>query len=339
MRWLTAWALVLLLFAAPMGVQADQGRAAPSCLTQDGASLPPTIDIDPDVCVIVDLGVLQPGDVYEMSIIVVDDAIDLLFFDENSIQPYELGQSYRSVMAQPASTESALGAFEFHWKVPPSISGKRWFMVLDNSAHTVERLIQAYWTPYHDLVSVEAGAHEVLLSGDDLRLDAGTTMVLSAWDLTFVGDVYLQTRTMHDRYLSGGVGVQFIDGGALQSVDTPKSLTWQVPSGLEGEELLLVVDNTDAPLGGGNGTEALRMTVRLELAPPLTPTVVDHQNGTVALGELATLNASTTPNRLGQQGTFVWDMDASVDANGMETQPTTLMPAAWWWRGRGRCRV
>ena len=334
MRWSAAWGLVLLLLVAPFGVQADAGRAAPECIEQPASSLPPTLAVDPGVCVTVDLGVLSPGDVYDFSIIVVDDAIDVLFFDQNSIQPYELGQSYRSVMAQPASTESALGALEFHWKVPPSIAGKRWYMVLDNSAHdgdagqgdqgglrstvsaTVERLDQAYWTPYHDLVSVEAGAHEVLLSGDDLRLDAGTTMVLSAWDLTFVGDVYLQTRTMHDRYLSGGVGVQFIDGGALQSVDTPKSLTWQVPSGLEGEELLLVVDNTDAPLGGGNGTEALRMTVRLELAPPLTPTVVDHQNGTVALGELATLNASTTPNRLGQQGTFVWDMDASVDANG-----------------------
>ena len=60
------------------------------------------------------LGVLSPGDVYDFSIIVVDDAIDVLFFDQNSIQPYELGQSYRSVMAQPASTESALGALEFH---------------------------------------------------------------------------------------------------------------------------------------------------------------------------------------------------------------------------------
>ena len=333
MRWLTAWALVLLLFAAPMGVQADQGRAAPSCLTQDGASLPPTIDIDPDVCVIVDLGVLQPGDVYEMSIIVVDDAIDLLFFDENSIQPYELGQSYRSVMAQPASTESALGAFEFHWKVPPSISGKRWFMVLDNSAHdgdagqgdqgglrstvsaSVTQLTQAYWTPYNDMLAVDAGAYEVLLSGDDLRLDAGTTVVLSAWDLTFVGDVYLQTRTMHDRYTSGGIGVQFIDGGALQAVESPQSLTWQVPSTLEGEELLLVVDNTDSPLGGGNGTEALRMTVRLELAPPLTPTVTDQQMATVSIGETITLDASSTPNRLNQQGTFTWDLDADVDAN------------------------
>ncbi|MDP6195074.1 MAG: hypothetical protein QF880_05090 [Candidatus Poseidonia sp.] len=333
MRWLTAWALVLLLFAVPIGAQADEGRAAPSCLTQDGASLPPTLDIDPDVCVIVDLGLLQPGDVYEIQVIVVDDAIDLLFFDENSIQPYELGQSYRSVMAQPASTESALGGYEFHWKVPPSISAKRWYMVLDNSAHdgdagqgdqgglqstvsaTVNQLTQAYWTPFNDLLAVDAGAYDVLLSGDDLRLDAGTTVVLSAWDLTFVGDVYLQTRTMHDRYTAGGIGVKFIEGGALQAVESPQSLTWQVPSSLEGEELLLVVDNTDNPLGGGNGTEALRMTVRLELAPPLTPTITDEQMATVSLGEAIILDASSTPNRLNQQGTFVWDIDANVDSN------------------------
>ena len=333
MRWSMAWGLVFLLLAAPLTVQADVGRDAPGCLTQTSETLPSTLDIDPDVCVIVDLGTLQPGDVYDLSIIVVDDALDVLFFDENSIQPYELGQSYRSVMAQPASTESALGALEFHWKVPPSISAKRWYMVLDNTAHdgdaglgdqggvrstvsaTVDRLNQAYWTPYHDLLSVDAGGFDVLLSGDDLRLDAGTTVVVSAWDLTFVGDVYLQTRTMHDRYLAGGVGVQFIDGGALQSVETPQSLTWQVPSALEGEELLLVVDNTDAPLGGGNGTEMLRISVRLELAPPLTPVITDEQMATVSLGESISLNASSTPNRLGQQGTFSWDYDASVDSD------------------------
>ncbi len=333
MRWSMAWGLVFLLLAAPLTVQADVGRDAPGCLTQTSETLPSTLDIDPDVCVIVDLGTLQPGDVYDLSIIVVDDALDVLFFDENSIQPYELGQSYRSVMAQPASTESALGALEFHWKVPPSISAKRWYMVLDNTAHdgdaglgdqggvrstvsaTVDRLDQAYWTPYHDLLSVDAGGFDVLLSGDDLRLDAGTTVVVSAWDLTFVGDVYLQTRTMHDRYLAGGAGVQFIDGGALQSVETPQSLTWQVPSALEGEELLLVVDNTDAPLGGGNGTEMLRISVRLELAPPLTPVITDEQMATVSLGESISLNASSTPNRLGQQGTFSWDYDASVDSD------------------------
>ena len=333
MRWMAAVLLVALLATAPLAVMADAGRAAPNCQTIQAASLGPTVSVDGDTCTIVDLGVLSPGDVYELSLIIVDDAIDFLFFDENSIQPYELGQSYRASMAQPASTEAAIGAYEFHWSVPPSITAKRWYMVLDNQAHDgdagqgdqggitsvvsaeVALLTQAYWTPFNDLVAVDSDDHTVLLSGEDLRLDAGTTVVLSAWNLEFVGDVYLQTRAMYDRYVANGVGVQYIDGGALQSVSSPQSLTWQVPSTLEGEELLLVVDNTDTPLGGGNGTQMLRMTVRLELSPPLTPTISDDGGGEVALGESIVLDASSTPNRLGQQGTFSWDLDDSVDSN------------------------
>ena len=333
MRWMTAVVLVALLVAGPMGAMAESGRAAPNCLTGTASDLSSNQNIPAGTCMVVDLGVLTPGNVYDMSIVVVNDAIDLLFFDENGIQPYELGQSYRSSMAQPASTEFAEGAYEFHWKVPPSIAAKRWYMVLDNQAHdgdagqgdqggqtatvsaSVERLNQAYWTPYHDLVAVPADDYGVLLSGDSLRLDAGTAVVVSAWNMGFPGDVYLQTRAMHDRYVSGAVGVQFIDGGGLQNIDSPKSLTWSVPSSLEGEELLLVVDNTDTPLGGGNGSEALRMTVRLELAPPLSPTVVDDSDGVVSIGQTIRLDASSTPNRLGQRGTFTWDLDATVDSN------------------------
>ena len=85
MRWSAAWGLVLLLLVAPFGVLADAGRAAPECIEQPASSLPPTLAVDPGVCVTVDLGVLSPGDVYDFSIIVVDDAIDVLFFDQNSI--------------------------------------------------------------------------------------------------------------------------------------------------------------------------------------------------------------------------------------------------------------
>lgn len=334
MRWSSTLLMAVLLLLVPAGVLADSGRAAPDCITQSVANLQSSVDIDPDVCLIVDLGVLESGDVFDISVVVVDDAIDLLFFDENSLQPYELGQSYRASVAQPASTEFALGAYEFHWKVPPSISAKRWYMVLDNQAHdgdagqgdqggqrstvavSVSEISQAYWTPFHDLVAVETNDFSVLLSGDDLRLDAGTTVVVSAWDMEFSGDVYLQTRAMHDRYVTQAVGVQYIDGGALQSVTSSQSFTWQVTSSLEGEELLLVVDNTDTPLGGGDGSQPLRMTVRLELAPPLTPVIVDDAEGQVTLGETITFDASTTPNRVGQQGTFVWDLDADVDSNG-----------------------
>ncbi len=333
MRCATVVLMLLLVACVPSTALAAQGRDAPGCLTQSATTLPPTIDIDPDVCIIVDLGVLSPGDVYAMNVVIVNDAIDLLFFDENGIQPYELGQSYRASMAQPASTEFALGGYEFHWSVPPSIQAKNWYMVLDNTAHdgdagqgdqggirstvsaSVSPLQESFWTPFNDLVGVDAGTYSILLDGDDLRLDGGTTLVLSAWDLEFVGDVYLQTRAMHDRYTSGAVGIQYIDGGGLQTVDTPKSLTWQVPSSLEGEELLLVVDNTDVPLGGGNGTEDLRMTVRLELSPPLTPVISDDSGSMVSIGESITLDAASSPNRLGQRGTFSWDFDAEKDVN------------------------
>ena len=122
MRWALPWGLVCLLLVASLPVSADEGRAAPNCETATLQSLGSTTDVNADSCVVVSLGALQPGEVYDLSIIIVDDAIDVLVFDENSLQPYNLGQSYRSSMAQPASTESALGALEFHWKVPPSIS-------------------------------------------------------------------------------------------------------------------------------------------------------------------------------------------------------------------------
>ena len=326
-------ALVLMLALVPLHGAADGGRAAPGCLTRALDDLAATVDVDPGVCIIVDLGVLTPGDVHEVEAVIVDDALDLLFFDQNAVQPYELGQSYRNGAVDAISTESALGGYEFHWKTPPSITPKRWYAVLDNLAHdgdggmgdqggvrsrvafSMTSLTESYWTPYHDTVAVDAGASSVLLSGDDLRLDAGTTVVLSAWELEAVGDVYLQTRPMHERYLAGEIGVQYIDGGAMQGVDDDRSVTWQVPSTLDGEELLLVVDNTDTPLGGGNGSEALRMSVRVELAPPLTPVVTDNGAGTVSLGQPLTLDASSSPNRLGQQGTLVWDFDANVDTN------------------------
>ena len=101
MRWATVVLVIAFLLAAPYAALADSGRAAPNCVDVQAANLQPTVEVDPDACLIVDLGVLTPGDVYDMSVVIVNDAIDLLFFDENGIQPYELGQSYRSSMAQP----------------------------------------------------------------------------------------------------------------------------------------------------------------------------------------------------------------------------------------------
>ena len=167
-------ALVLMLALVPLHGVADEGRAAPGCLTRALDDLAATVDVDPGVCIIVDLGVLTPGDVHEVEAVIVDDALDLLFFDQNAVQPYELGQSYRNGAVDAISTESALGGYEFHWKTPPSITPKRWYAVLDNLAHdgdgglgdqggvrsrvafSMTPLSESYWTPYHDTVAVDA---------------------------------------------------------------------------------------------------------------------------------------------------------------------------------------
>lgn len=80
MRWMTAVVLVALLVAGPMGAMAESGRAAPNCLTGTASDLSSNQNIPAGTCMVVDLGVLMPGNVYDMSIVVVNDAIDLLFF-------------------------------------------------------------------------------------------------------------------------------------------------------------------------------------------------------------------------------------------------------------------
>ena len=309
---------LLCVMLIPASSLATEGRAEPGCLNDTPAAFSSATVIGDGACVKINLGLLTPGDVYDLSIIVSQDELDILVFDQNSIQPYDLGQSYRSLFEQVPSTESALGSFQFHWQVPASINAKAWYIVFDNTAHsgdqgmgdqggadsraslTVTKLTDSYWTPFHNLIALESDSFDSLLSEDDLRLDAGTTVVVSAWSLEANGDLYLQTRTMNDLYTSGGVGSLSITGASLQSVDGSASFTWIVPNELDGEELILVADNTVTPVGGGDGESPVRMTVRVELAPPLTPIISDNSNSTTVVGSSIKLDAYSTANRLNQ---------------------------------------
>ena len=124
MRSAVCIALLLGMMLIPVSTLAAEGRAQPNCLNDTPAAFSSSTVIGDGACIKVNLGVLNPGDVYDISIIVSQDALDVLVFDENSVQPYDLGQSYRSSYENVPSTESALGSYEFHWKVPPSITSK-----------------------------------------------------------------------------------------------------------------------------------------------------------------------------------------------------------------------
>ena len=326
-------ALLLCVMLIPATSLATEGRAEPNCLNDTPAGFSSSTVIGDGACIKVNLGTLTPGDVFDLSIIVSEGELDVLVFDQNSIQPYDLGQSYRSAFEQIPSTESALGSYQFHWKVPASINAKAWYIVFDNTAHsgdqgmgdqggvdsraslTVTPIIESYWTPFHNLIALENETSQTLLSGDDLRLDAGTSVVVSAWSMEGNGDVYLQTRSMNNLYTSGGVGSLFITGASLQSVEGSGSFSWIVPNELDGEELIVIADNTDTPVGGADGSSSVRMTVRVELAPQLNPIITDNGNSSTVIGSAITLDAYSTPNRLDQIASASWDFDAAVDAD------------------------
>ena len=334
-------ALLLCMMLLPVSSLAAEGRAeGPECADDSPAGFSSSTVIGDGDCIKVSLGVLTPGDVFDLSIIVSgqgengEGELDVLIFNQNSIVPYDSGQSYRTFFEQVPSTEFASGSYQFHWQVPASINAKTWYIVFDNVAHpgdqgmgdqggidcraslTVSAINESYWTPFHNLIALENDSSQTLLSGDDLRLDAGTSVVVSAWSMQGNGDVYLQTRSMNNLYTSGGVGSLFITGASLQSVQDSASFSWIVPNELDGEELIVIADNTDTPVGGADGTSAVRMTVRVELAPQLNPIIIDNGNGSTVLGSAITLDASSTPNSLNQIASASWDYDASIDVDG-----------------------
>ena len=327
-------ALLFCMILAP-GISAQtEGRAPPSCLERNVADISNSLSLDSGVCWKINLGSLQPGDVYEAEIFIINDAIDMLFFDQSSIQSYDSGQSYRSLFDTKSSTENASGDYTFHWKVPASINPKIWYLVLDNLAHDGDqgfgdqggvtsqisldftKLQESYWTPYHDVLSVSSNSFETLLSGEDLKLDTGTNVVLTAWFLDGIADVYLQTKSMHDLYVSGGVGQLYITNTEMQSISTSASKTWVVPAGLEGQELVLIVDNTDNPVGGGDGSTDVRITVRVQLAPPIQPIITAEDSAITSIGVNLNLDSMSTPNRLDQIESMSWDLDDEIDSDG-----------------------
>ena len=333
MRCTALAAFLVLLLLMPLASSQTSGRDAPNCLERDIDQLLNSISVDSGVCVKVDLGTLQPGDVYDVSVSIINDEIDLLFFDQNQILTYDAGQSYRSQFNQIISTESALGGYSFHWKIPSSLNPKTWYMVLDNLAHdgdngqgdqggstsqvgvTFSKIEESYWTPYHDVIAVDTNDYTTLLSGDALKLDAGTTVVVTAWALEGEADIYLQTRAMHDLYASGEVGQLFIQDLDLQSVIDSDSDSWTVPQELDGEELLIIVDNTDSPVGGGIGDSNIRISVRVELAPVIDPIITALNNGATTIGQTLSLDANDSPNKIGQISALSWDFDDSIDVD------------------------
>ena len=138
MRCAALTSLLLLLLLAPIVTASTGGRDAPDCTELEIAQVSTSIAVSDAECIKISLGNLQPGDVYDVSVSVINDALDVLFFDQYQILTYDAGQSYRSQFNPIISTENALGGYDFHWKVPASINPKTYYLVLDNLDHDLQ---------------------------------------------------------------------------------------------------------------------------------------------------------------------------------------------------------
>ena len=320
--------LLVFLMLAPVA-SAVSGRAAPNCSTMEIGDISSQIAVDAGTCLIIDIGTRSSSQVLEFDLDIVDDAVDVLFFDTNGLQPYELGQSYRSSFVSEASFESALGSYDYDWRPPSSLTDKNWYLVIDNAAHdgdqgmgdqggmrarfTIDITIaqDGQWTPLHDLFLFQVEQQQTLLDGGDLTLDEGTGITIRTDVISGSGDLYLQS----DNQVGGDL---FLSGTKMDDITGTSSLSWSVPSFLDVQALNLVVDTRGQ-------SSPLHFTIEVELDPPLNPIISDDDNATTSIDETITLNALSTPNRLGQVSSLSWDFDG----DGIEDDSGMIVDASW----------
>ena len=320
--------LLLGLLIAPM-VSATDGRAAPQCAQfdlSDVISSGSGVAVETGACLIVDIGVRNSDTTLAIDYEVMDDAMDVLLFDQNNIQTYNNGQNYRNAFTPEGSFESMLGTEWFDWAPPQSFSAKNWYVVFDNSAHDGDegmgdqggstsrfkiQLGPASTEEYpfvHDTFIVEAGQKANL---GTFNVDGGTEFSYWAHPISGTGDMFIQS----DNQLGGDLTISGSDMDNFGGQETTQ-LDWTVPSFLDLKNLNLMVEA---------GSTDLHLTVKSWFDPVLAPIVVDYSNGATTIGQLITLDASNTPNSLQQISTLSWDFDS----DGVYDKEGQLVEASW----------
>ena len=319
-----------LLFS-PM-VSATEGRAAPQCAELDLSAVVSSssgVAVDPGACTIIDIGVRSHSTTLAIDIEILDDAMDVLMFDQSSIQVYKNGQNYRSYFNDEASFESIIGAEWLDWAPPLSSNDKRWYIVFDNTQHDGDegegdqggltsrfklQLAPASTEDYsliHDTFFLQPGER---INMESFSVDGGTELSYWAHPISGDGDIFIQS----DNQLSGDLRIA---GTAMENFagqDTTQ-LDWTVPVFLDLQNLNLMAEA---------GTSGLHFSVKAWFDPVLAPVIVDYSNSQTTIGEGIILNASNTPNSLQQIRSLSWDFDSDniPDATGFVVEASWDLP-------------
>ena len=320
--------LLLGLLLAP-AVSATDGRAAPQCAQfdlSDVISSSSGVAVETGACLIVDIGVRNSATTLAIDYEVMDDAMDVLLFDQNNIQTYNNGQNYRNSFTPEGSFESMLGDEWFDWAPPQAFTAKNWYVVFDNTAHDGDegmgdqggstarfkiQLAPASSEQYpfiHNTFIVEAGQKANL---GTFNVDGGTELSYWAHPISGTGDLFIQS----DNQLGGDMLISGSNMDNFGGQDTTQ-LDWTVPSFLDLKNLNLMVEA---------GSIDLHFTVKSWFEPVLAPNIVDYSNGTTTIGQSITLDAGNSPNSLQQISVLSWDFDS----DGFTDDEGELVEASW----------
>ena len=337
-------ATLLVMSYLPL-VSATEGRAF-SCETTDMSSIPDPISIEDQECEKIALGILDPGTIVEFDV-TGDVNFDFLVFRDTGLPAYQNEQSYRSSAnwADETVFEDMVGSARWHWTVPTDESAKNWYIVLDNMDHAEDEgqgaqggsLLQvsldisfpssSYWKKIDSFVDLEINSHTKLIDENQLILDEGTQVSISAIPLSGNPDIFLLTENQRTSYLDGNAPEFRITGADLLQVTTEGSVVWTVDSTYANQPLYLYADNKAGPTGGGDGLTPGRFTVMVTLLPVLDATITTDAASSVDVGEIVTFSANSTPNLSNQVDTNAYEWDLDGDGN---FESTGSFAEAYW---------
>ena len=328
--------LALLLSTMPFlssFAVAEEARDAPICTTLFDTTIQ-AFDVGNGECSTYRIGAVSSDTALEFNISISGDAIDFLIMTENVHEAYSGGFAYGHVIEQ-SSLLFANGTYSFHWRPDANDMNKEFHIVFDNLAHDndagegdqggseatvqvqIDEVIDSYWTEFHNLVILDMGSHQELLEPDELTLDAGTQIMVSAWPMFGEPDIYLMTEQHRTTYLNGDSGAFHIPGASMTAVSGYSTMMWTISESQAGQGLYLMVDNEASPSGGGSGSSEARVSVKVEFDPVLAPAISDDLDSTAAvIGQGVALNALSTPNRQSQIQSLAWDVDLGADSDG-----------------------
>ena len=330
--------LVTLLVTSSFPLASSSEGRATVCETIDMGSMPDPIIISDQDCRQISLGILAQGTIVEFEV-TGNTNFDFLVFRNAALQAYANDQSYRSSVywAEETVFEDMVGSARWHWTVPTDEDEKNWYVVLDNLNHSgdddqgaqggstlqvsldISFPTQSYWTMHDALVNLGVNSHTKLIDENDLILDEGTQISISAIPLTGDPDLFILTENQRTSYLDGNPPEFRVTGADLLQVTSEDSVVWTVDAAHANQPLYLYADNELGPNGGGDGIVEARFTVIVTLLPVLEATITSDAAETVDVDELVTLSANSTPNLSNQVDSSAFEWDLNNDGTFEET--------------------